>query len=68
MSKVQVAEIKVGDVVKGLSFMKAGFHTVAEIRSNASHMKNTSTELRFIDADGDEFFVGRMNAKATIQD
>jgi hypothetical protein len=62
--KVKVTEVTVGQSVKGN--LVSGFHTVAAIKANASHLQNTSTQLTFVNEDGVEFFVGRISAKATL--
>lgn len=64
--KVKVTEIEIGNVVKGN--LVSGFHTVAKIGTSAAELRNTSTSYSFFDVDGKEFFIGRVNAKATLQD
>ena len=62
--KVQVIDVKIGDAVRGN--LIPGTHVVAAIRTGAAHLKNTSTQYTFVNADGAEFFIGRVNAKATL--
>lgn len=62
--KVGVADVKVGDVVKGN--LIGGDHTVAKITNPSTTLKNTHVTYEFHDADGKTFFVGNKNAKATI--
>lgn len=62
--KVNVAEVKVGDTVKGN--LISGDHTVAKITNPSTTLKNNHVTYEFHDADGKTFFVGNKNAKATV--
>lgn len=65
--KIQVTEVIEGMTIKGN--LVGGFHTVATIKTGSTQgMRNgTASEYSFLNAEGVEFFVGRVNAKAVIK-
>ena len=64
MMKIRVDEVTEGQTVKGN--LIGGTHVVAEIKTRTNILRNTSTEYSFYNDKGQEFFVGRMSAKATV--
>jgi hypothetical protein len=66
MQKIKASEVIIGQAVKGN--LGAGSHVVAEIRTGAMTMRAgvTAKTLSFYNAEGEEFFIGRTYAKATL--
>lgn len=63
--KVPVTEIIEGATVKGN--LIGGFHVVTRIVIRTAVLRNTSTSYSFYNEADEEFFIGRINAKATLR-
>jgi len=64
--KIRVDEVQIGQTVR--ANLAGGFHKVARIVTGGANMRSaTATTLSFYNEDGEEFFIGRVYAKATIQ-